>query len=59
MFQDFWKFRPQLGVAVNTSFFKNLNITDTGGGRTLKVGACNHHKKISCSVKMKITEFSL
>jgi len=34
-----------VGVTVNTIFFKNLNITGTGGDRTLKVGACNNFKK--------------
>ena len=36
--QDFWKLRPQVGVAVNAILFKNLNISGAGGGNTLKVG---------------------
>ena len=46
MFQGFWKFRPQMGVAVKSILFENLNISGTGVGTTLKVGACNHLKKI-------------
>jgi len=34
--QDFWKLRPQVGVAVNAIFCNNLNISGTGVGRTLK-----------------------
>jgi len=36
-----------VGVAVNTMFFKNLDISSTEEGRTLRVGICNHLKKIS------------
>ena len=30
--------RPQVGVAVNAILFENLNISGTGGGRTMRVG---------------------
>ena len=37
--------RTQVGVAVDATFIKNLNISGTGVARTLKVGACNQLKK--------------
>jgi len=30
----FWKFRPQVGLAVNAILFKNFNIPGTGEGTT-------------------------